>query len=284
MESVNTADGWVYAPDVENLKWPESYDPLRFVNYARQRRWIRTRKCISGDLKKEIHIGTLRPGDIEALPLFGSTQLGSYTLHIRPSSLGNPIEYSWSSVVDRLGQSEDLSKEIVTSEIAVSALAETEELLYCNEITGTSSSGSQKLWFCVSVQATEIAKDIHSDPIQDWKIVVKSPLSITNYLPLAAEFSVLEMQTNGNFVVCSRGVFSPGKTLNVYNADIRNPLFFSLFPQRGWLPVNVRLNAKLVPDYSYNFICVCTECFPCLTLFLYCTGSRCFNSPSPSSI
>lgn len=241
MESVNTADGWIYAPDVENLKWPQSDDPLRSVNYARQRRWIRTRKCISGDLKKEIHIGTLRPGDIEPLPLSGVTQPGSYVLHIRPSSLGSPIEYSWSSVVDRLGQPEDLSKESVTSEITVSALTETEELLCCNKITGTSSSGSQKLWFCVSIQATEIAKDIHSDPIQDWNIVVKSPLSITNFLPLAAEFSVLEMQTNGNFVVCSRGVFCPGKTLNVYNADIRNPLFFSLFPQRGWLPVNVRL-------------------------------------------
>lgn len=240
MTSVNTADGWVYAPDVENLKWPESYDPLRFVNYARQRRWIRTRNCISGDLKQEIHMGTLRPGDAVPLPLSGLTHPGSYVLRLRPSSLSNPVEYSWSSVVERLDQLDDLGKQNVSSEICVSTLSETEELLYCSEISGTSSSGSKKLWFCVTIQATEIAKDIHSDPIQDWNIVVKSPLSITNFLPLAAEFSVLEKQTSGNFVVCSRGVFYPGKTQNVYNVDIRNPLFFSLFPQRGWLPVNVR--------------------------------------------
>ncbi|OIT20384.1 hypothetical protein A4A49_38348 [Nicotiana attenuata] len=42
--SVNTADGWVYAPDFNSLKWPESSNPLKSVNYARQRRWLRNRK------------------------------------------------------------------------------------------------------------------------------------------------------------------------------------------------------------------------------------------------
>ena len=28
------------------------------------------------------------------------------------------------------------------------------------------------------------------------------------------------------------------KTVRVYDADIRNPLYFSLFPQRGWLPIH----------------------------------------------
>ncbi|XP_050141691.1 uncharacterized protein LOC126617690 [Malus sylvestris] len=235
MESVNTADGWVYAPDVESLKWPESFDPLRSGNYARQRRWIRNRK--QNDTHQEIYIGLLKPGDTVSLPLSGLAQPGMYVLRLRPS-LHNSSEYSWSSVVDGSEQTEDSGKSKVCSGISVSSLTESEELLYCTQISGSSSSGSHKLWFCTSVQATEIAKDIRSDPIQDWTLVIKSPLSISNFLPLAAEFSVFEIQDSGNFFACSRGVFFPGKSVNVYSADIRNPLFFSLLPQRGWLPIN----------------------------------------------
>ncbi|CAL0314337.1 unnamed protein product [Lupinus luteus] len=123
------------------------------------------------------------------------------------------------------------------SKLCVSALSESEELLCCSEIHGT-SVGFHKLWFCVSIQATEIAKDIHSNAIQDWCLVIKSPLLISNYLPLAAEYSVLEMQSSGHFLACSRGVFLSGKTVQIYSADIRNPLFLSLLPQRGWLPIH----------------------------------------------
>ncbi|BFG31191.1 hypothetical protein CerSpe_174650 [Prunus speciosa] len=236
MASVNTADSWVYAPDVDSLKWPESFDPLRFVNYARQRKWIRNRK--QNVTNQEIHIGLLKPGDTISLPLSGLAQPGMYVLRLRPSNLSNPIEYSWSSVVDGSEQAEDSSKSKLCSGISVSSLTESEELLYCTQISGTSSSVLHKLWFCMSVQATDIAKDIRSDPIQDWNLVIKSPLCISNFIPLAAEFSVLEMQESGNFVDCSRGVFFPGKTVDVYNADIRKPLFFSLLPQRGWLPIH----------------------------------------------
>ena len=44
---------------------------------------------------------------------------------------------------------------------------------------------------CLGVQATEITKDIRSDPIQDWTLVVKSPLSITNLLLMAASSTKL---------------------------------------------------------------------------------------------
>ncbi|XP_068305501.1 uncharacterized protein [Pyrus communis] len=234
MESVHTADGWVYAPDVESLKWPESFDPLRSVNSARQRRWIRNRK--QNDTHQKISIGLLKPGDTVSLPLSGLTQPEMYVLCLRPS-LCNSSEYSWSSVVDGSEQTEDSGKSKVCSGISVSSLTESEELLYCTQISGSSSS-SHKLWFCISVQATEIAKDIHSDPIQDWTLVIKSPLSISNFLPLAAEYSVFEMQDSGNFFACSRGVLFSGKSVNVYSADIRSPLFLSLLPQRGWLPIH----------------------------------------------
>lgn len=235
--SVNTADGWVYAPNLESLKWPESYNPIKFVNHARQRRWVRKRKWISGDVKQQISVGLLKPGDTVPLPLSGLTQSGLYYLQLRPSNLNNPDEYSWSSVAGRPGRPEDSGTPKEYSEICVSTLTESDELLCCPPLNGTSSNSPRGLWFCLGIQATEIAKDIRSDPIQDWTLVVKSPLSITNFLPMAAEFSVFEMQASGHYIACSRGIFGPGKTVRVYDADIRNPLYFSLFPQRGWLPI-----------------------------------------------
>ncbi|KAF8380627.1 hypothetical protein HHK36_028116 [Tetracentron sinense] len=236
--SVNTADGWVYAPDLEHLKWPDSYNHLKSVNYARQRRWIRSKNRISGAVKQQISVGLLKPGDTIPLPLSCLTHSGSYILQLRPQNVNDPNEYAWSSVVDRHGQSDGSCKPEEISEICVSTLTETEELLYCTQISGNSSNGAQGLWFCLSIQATEIAKDIRSDPIQDWRLVVKSPLSIINFLPLSAEFSVLDTQANGQLVACSQGISFPGKTVSVHNADVRNPLCFSLLPQRGWLPVH----------------------------------------------
>lgn len=209
------------------------------MDQARQRRWIRKRKQIIDSVNQQISVGQLKPGETIPLPMSGLTHSGLYILKLRPSNLDNCNEYSWSTVVDKPGLSEDSDKAKTYSEICVSSLAESEELLCCTQISGTSSNSSHGLWFCLSIQATEIAKDIHSDPIQDWSLVVKSPLSISNFLPMAAEYSVLERQAGGHFFECIRGVFSPKKSVKVYNADIRKPLYLSLLPQHGWLPIHV---------------------------------------------
>ncbi|XVF52445.1 hypothetical protein PTKIN_Ptkin05aG0018700 [Pterospermum kingtungense] len=235
--STNTAGGWVYAPDVKSLKWPESDDSLISLNSARQRKWTRNRKQISLDAK-EIFVGQLRPGDTMPLPLSALTQPGPFVFQLRPSNFDGSDKYSWSSVVGKPGQLHDSGKPKGTSDIYVSALNESEELLCCTQLTETSSNAfSHKLWFCLGIQATEISKDIRSDPILDWSLVVKSPISITNYLPLIAEYSILEMRASGHFIACSRGIFHPGRTVNIYNADMCNPLYLSLLPQRGWLPL-----------------------------------------------
>ncbi|XP_050223282.1 uncharacterized protein LOC126673249 [Mercurialis annua] len=234
--SVSTSEGWAYSPDIETLKWPESFDLVKFENHARQRRWIRNRRHIIREIKQEIPVGSIRPGDCVHLPLSSLAQFGMYVLQLRPSSLNTSDSYCWSSVVERPGQAEQNGKQ-EGSGICISNLTESEELLYCTRITGTSSNGSNRMWFCVSIQATEIAKDLHLDPIQDWSLVVKSPLSISNYLPLGAEYSVLEMQATGHFVACARGIFAPGKTVKIHAANIGKPLFLSLLPQRGWLPI-----------------------------------------------
>ncbi|KAK2999891.1 hypothetical protein RJ639_022624 [Escallonia herrerae] len=253
--SVNTADGWVYAPDFESLKWPESYNPLKHVNYARQRRWIRNRKRASGDLMHHIFVGQLKPEETIPLPLPGLSQSRGYILQLRPSNMINPNEYSWSSVTERPGQSDGIGSPKQNSEICLSSLTEGEELLYCSKGSESSSSSSHGMWYCLTIKTMEIAKDIHSDPIQDWILAVKSPLSIINYLPLTAEFSVLEKQASGHFLACTRGLFSPGETVKIFNGDIRNPLYLSLLPQRGWLPIHEAIlisHPSRVPAKSTN--------------------------------
>lgn len=142
-------------------------------------------------------------------------------------------------MLNKPGESED-SDGHKQNEICVSSLTESEKLLYCSEVSGSSSHSSRGLWFALTIHASEIAKDIRSESIQDWSLVINSPLSISNFLPISAEYSVLEMQASGHFLDCSRGVFAPGETVKVFNADIRDPLYLSLLPQKGWLPVHVR--------------------------------------------
>nr|XP_016473057.1 PREDICTED: uncharacterized protein LOC107795012 [Nicotiana tabacum] len=253
--SVNTADGWVYAPDFNSLKWPESSNPLKSVNYARQRRWLRNRKGKPRDPQAHIYVGPVRPGEVVPLPLSVLTHSGLYALQVRPSNLEKTEEYSWSSVMDMSGNTQDLGMPAESSGISVSILSESEKLLYCPVVSGTSSNSNRGMWFCLSIQATEIAKDMHSDPIQDWTLVIRPPLAITNYLPLTAEYSVLEMQVDGHFLTCDRGVVCPGESVKFYNANIRNPLYFSLLPQRGWLPLHEAIlisHPKKAPSKTIN--------------------------------
>lgn len=247
--SVHTTGGWVYAPDQESLKWPESYDAENYVNYVRQRRWVRNRKQIASDTQRHVSVGLLKPGDSAPLPLVCLTHSGPYVLLLRPLNFGTPDEYAWSKVVEKPVELQGSRKLQEEPEVCISDLEESEKLLYCEQISGTSSNGSHGTWFCLSVLAKEIAKDIRSDPIQDWSLVIKSPLNIANYLPLRVEYSVLEMQSSGHFVARARGIFSPGKAVNVYAADVTKPLFLSLLPQKGWLPMHVRIQ-KL---FNYPF-------------------------------
>lgn len=190
-----------------------------------------------------ISIGLLKPGDILPVPLAGLTQSASYVLKLKCVMIDGS-EYSWSCVVSRPGEPEVACES--ESEICISSLTESEHLLCCTQISSTSPGHNKIYWFCLKTQATEIAKDIRSDPIQDWTLVVKSPFSIANYLPFGAEYSVLEKQDNGD-LIChsqSREFIGSGETVKVHTVDIRKPLYFSLLPQRVWLPMRVRLEIE----------------------------------------
>lgn len=238
--SVRAANGWVYAPDTAHLKWPESSDHINTVNYARQRRWIRNRKYTSYDRESLIPLGLLKPGHTLPLPLSGLAHpVISYVLQLRPKYSTDPNEYSWSSVVEKQSQSELSGRAEEPSEICVSALTESDELLYCSQQNGSSSNSFPGLWFCLNIQAKQIGKDVHSDAIQDWNLIIDSPLSITNFLPLSTEYAVIGKQLNGESKTSSQGTLVPGETVKVYSADLRDPLYFSILPQGGWQQIHV---------------------------------------------
>lgn len=237
--SVNAADGWVYAPDTEHLRWPESDDHINTLNYARQRRWMRNRKYTLYDSESQIPLGLLEPGHTIPLPLETLTHpVVSYVLQIRPMISSDLNEYSWSSVEKR-NQSEFSGKVKECSEICVSALMESSELLYCRRQNGSSSNDSAGLWFFLSIQARQIGKDVHSDPIHDWNLIIDSPLSVTNFLPLSTEYAVIDKKETGESKTSSQGTLLPGETVKVYNTDLRVPLYFSVLPQGGWEAIHV---------------------------------------------
>lgn len=232
------ADGWVYAPDTELLKWPESSEHLNSGNSARQRKWIRHRKYVPYKETKQMSVGLLKPGDTVSLPLPGlSNPVLSYILQLRPNNTKDEKEYCWSAVLERRNRTEMSEKDLDLQDICVSALNESDVLLFCSQSEGASSH--QGVWFSVSIQAKEIGKDINSVPIYDWNLKIDSPLALVNYLPLPTEYTLFAKQLSGEQITCSRGNLEPGETVKIYSADLRDSLYMSLLPEGGWQLMHV---------------------------------------------
>ncbi|PNT67930.1 hypothetical protein BRADI_3g33740v3 [Brachypodium distachyon] len=184
----------------------------------------------------QISVGLLEPGSTVPVPLSGlSHPLVTYTLQLRPTIHNEPVQHSWSDVQERRSQTEFRNEEIL--DICVSDLYESENLLFCSQIDGTSST-CQGLWFCLSIEAKEIGKDVQTDPIYDWSIVIKSPLSLTYYLPISAHYTVSASRLDEEDTSCSQGTLNPGEVVKVQNVDPRNPLYLSLLPHGGWESVH----------------------------------------------
>ncbi|WVZ57683.1 hypothetical protein U9M48_008037 [Paspalum notatum var. saurae] len=149
---------------------------------------------------------------------------------LRPANHHVHENYSWSDVQERRSQTEFRKEE--TIDICVSDLYESENLLFCSQVDGASSS-SHGLWFCLSIEAKEIGKDVQMDPIYDWSIIIKSPLCLTYYLPISAHYTVSSSHLD-NEESTSLGTLNPGEAVKVHNVDPRNPLYLSLIPHGGW--------------------------------------------------
>ncbi|CAD6212089.1 unnamed protein product [Miscanthus lutarioriparius] len=184
------------------------------------------------DKEDQILIGMLEPNSTVPVPLSGlSHPLVSYMLQLRPANHHDHENYSWSDVQERRSQTEFRKEEIL--DICVSDLYESENLLFCSQVDGTSNS-CHGLWFCLSIEAKEIGKDVQMDPIYDWCIIIKSPLCLTYYLPISAHYTVSSSHLDDEDSSCSLGTLSPGEAVKVHNVDPRNPLYLSLVPHGGW--------------------------------------------------
>lgn len=180
----------------------------------------------------QILIGTLEPNSTIPVPLSGlSHPLMPYMLQLRPAKHHDHENYSWSDVQERRSQTEFRKEEIL--DLCVSDLYESENLLFCSQVDGTSNS-CHGLWFCLSIEGKEIGKDVQMEPIYDWCIIIKSPLCLTYYLPIAAHYTVSSSHLDNEDSSCSLGTLSPGEAVKVHNVDPRNPLYLSLVPHGGW--------------------------------------------------
>jgi vacuolar protein sorting-associated protein 13A/C len=220
--SGSTDDGWIYTEGKED---------------RRQRKWIRHRKLNPLDRYHYISVGELKPGAAIPLPLPSLTDPSlSYSLEIRPTSTDGTMNYGWSIVKKGFENEPD--------EICVSNLVESDKLLFSSLLNASpsSSDGSSCVWFCASIDAKEIGKDIHSDPVHDWNIVVKPPLSLSCYLPFLSRYNVVvgsEFTREDN--ICLNGTIAPGATVKIHNAGPNDPLYLSLLPLGGWEMMHVSL-------------------------------------------
>lgn len=177
-----------------------------------------------------ILVGMLQPSSTVSVPLSGlSHPAVPYALQLRPAN-HEDTNYSWSGVQERRSQTEFRKEEVLN--ICVSDLYESENLLFCSQINGTSSS-CQGLWFCLSIEAKEIGKDVRMDPIYDWSIIIKSPLCLSFYLPISAHYTISSTHLDNEDSRCSRGTLNPGEAVKVHNVDPKKPLYFSLVPHGG---------------------------------------------------
>ncbi|KAF3782527.1 Vacuolar sorting-associated protein 13C [Nymphaea thermarum] len=247
--SLNTIDGWVYSSDLEGRKWPNLSGHEKSLQHVRQRKWKRNRRKIPDSANKQI-LGLLKPG--ESIPLSLSSLTAPGIVEILPKSSSDESEYSWSSFSDRYIKSTEYGHPDEVPQFCLSSLVEAEDLLHCPFASGSSSEDANGLWFCLSTQATEIGKDIHSNSIQDWKLVLIPPLSFINFLPLSVELSVLERKPCGAFAIRSRGVLHPGEKTNVYSADMHNPLIVEVILEQN-LGVDQQI-AKVIRIYSPYWI------------------------------
>uniref|UniRef100_A0A0D9XMK5 PH domain-containing protein n=1 Tax=Leersia perrieri TaxID=77586 RepID=A0A0D9XMK5_9ORYZ len=180
----------------------------------------------------QISVGLLEPGSSVPVPLSGiSNPVLVYMLQLRPTNHHEQVQYSWSDVQERRSQTEYRNEEIL--DICVSDLYESENLLFCVQTDGTSST-FEGLWFCLSIEAKEIGKDVHTNPIYDWSIIIKPPLSLTYYLPISAHYVLSTSHLDEEDTSCSQGTLNPGEVVKVQNVDPRNPLYLSLVPHGGW--------------------------------------------------
>ncbi|CAL5058295.1 unnamed protein product [Urochloa decumbens] len=254
-------DGWAYSADFQNLNWPSSSwrsskSPHDFV---RRRRWVRSRQKLQeqgAEIPRKI-LAIVSPHSSTALPWTAMIRDMDLCLQVRPYYEKLEESYSWSQVCSlgsesipkhqqqqsSLSRSSTLKQSTVTSRDSFLKLAELEKkdvLSYCHPPVGN----ERYFWFSVGIDASVVHTDLNV-PVYDWRISFNSILRLENKLPYEAEYAIWEVSTKGNMVERQHGMVTSGGSVFIYSADIRKPIYLTLFLQNGWI---LEKDAVLIMD------------------------------------
>ncbi|KAK3025351.1 hypothetical protein RJ639_043860, partial [Escallonia herrerae] len=243
-QSVDT-DGWAYGPEHRSLKWPPT-SPRSCTKSAldsvRRRRWTRTRQRLikSGPSNANNVVYALTPGSSAGLPWRSMSKDSDHCLQVRPCVDHPNIPYLWGHSVplkDQLSFDQSPSSrqsslkygnKVLDSLFKLNQLEKKDILMCC-----PSTSGKQ-FWLSASTDASVLQTELNA-PVYDWKISINSPLKLENRLPCPVEFTIWEKLRDGKCVERHHDIISSRGTMHIYSADIRNPIYLTLFVQQGWV-------------------------------------------------
>ncbi|XP_078179744.1 uncharacterized protein LOC144573852 isoform X2 [Carex rostrata] len=230
-------EGWTYGTELQAIRWPptssksSSKSPLDF---ARRRRWIRTREKLSdsltncndsGDTRKVI--GVINPQSSMFLPWTSMIKGMNFCLQIRPFSEKPQGSYSWGQALT-LSPTNHLANQ-QASVLRLAQLKESDMLFCCSGDFGV----RQTFWLSAGVDASALQTELN-EPVPDWKISVNSVFRLENKLPYEAEYAIWEKASDGNLVERQHSIVSSGGCAYIYSADMRKSIYLTMFVQGGW--------------------------------------------------
>ncbi|WOL14400.1 hypothetical protein Cni_G23180 [Canna indica] len=247
------SDGWAYGTDFQNFKWPpissksSSRSPSDFV---RRRRWTRTMQQLpeekTDSRSRRNVIAVLSPGSSTYLPWTSMIKGKDLCLQVRPCAESSHESYTWGQMfslgtkrdqpfnmqpqVSRTSSSKSLDFTSQSYALRLNQLEKKDLLLYCIQ----NSNAQQYFWLSVGMDASVLHTELNA-PVYDWKISISSALRLENKLPSQTEYAVWEKTTDGKMIERQNGVIQSSESAFIYSADIRKPIFLTLFVQGGWV-------------------------------------------------
>ncbi|KAH7316123.1 hypothetical protein KP509_21G079300 [Ceratopteris richardii] len=231
-------DGWLYASDFSSHDWSGASNEGAPDKAVRRRRWI------WHGATQNMFLGSLHPQEVVPLPI--STLRGgnkNYGLRVRPQEAGLGSQsgdlFEWSSVFLCKSNLETKHKKNRIAELTLSSLNETEVLVNCSRMAGSSNKNMKRFWFILDIRAKDRGINPQVNPLKDWQIEIVPPLMLENFLPVRSEYIVQEKSPTNKFLVREKGVIEPGENAHLYNVDIRQGLYLTWIPQGGWQADNI---------------------------------------------
>ncbi|XP_078433928.1 calcium-dependent lipid-binding family protein isoform X2 [Wolffia australiana] len=258
-------EGWVYASDLQSLKWPpasSSSSSEKSLDFVRRRRWVRKKQRTQPADNLRNVFAMLTSGSSAILPWSSMQRDSDLCLQVRPFSENTEIEYDWGLTVNSASgsytrneqpsternsffrQSSTRCKNISlgSSGLKLDQLEKKDFFMCCQTI----SSHGQNFWLSIGADASILHTDLNC-PVYDWKISINAPLKIENKLPYNADYTVWEKTVSGGRVERHRGVLPALSSESIYTADLRRPVYLTLFIQGGWA---LEKDAILIMDIS----------------------------------